>query len=184
MDHFFGAATIVGLMLASALPVGAQEPACEAFTWNLARERELLAQPGISIDAAASAVDSARVIELDRPYLVRLIDRSSALFSATPGKATTVAESTAGVLRLRTVAAGRYRVALSSNHWVDLVQNGRLVPSSGFQGRAGCPSPHKVVEFELPAEAELVLQLSAGTAREVTVLVSSVARADRTFPAS
>jgi hypothetical protein len=45
------------------------------------------------------------------------------------------------------------------------------IPSRNFLGRAGCPEPHKVVEFELPSSTPLTLQFSAGDAPMLRVAV-------------
>jgi len=40
-------------------------------------------------------------------------------------------------------------------------------------GQHGCERPHKIVEFELPANRDLILQLSVGTAEEAGVAITA-----------
>jgi hypothetical protein len=63
-----------------------------------------------------------------------------------------------------------YRVSVDQPAWVDAVVDGKSINSKEFQGQRGCSTPHKVVEFELPASANLVLQISnASDAARVTL---------------
>ncbi len=56
--------------------------------------------------------------------------------------------------------------------WFDVIARGVSVPSKDFQGRAGCSTPHKVVEFELPAGALLTLQASGAVNASARVAVT------------
>lgn len=85
--------------------------------------------------------------------------------------------SAAGLARFRTEKAGRYRVAITSGHWIDIVDDGRLIKSRDFQGARGCERPHKIVEYELPGNRELTLQLSGSPDAEVVLSVTVVATA-------
>jgi hypothetical protein len=48
-------------------------------------------------------------------------------------------------------AAGEYKVSVSSNAWIDVVQNGKLVKSGAFSGALGCEGIRKSVKFTLAA---------------------------------
>jgi hypothetical protein len=50
-------------------------------------------------------------------------------------------------------------VSLTSRHWIDLIDGDAMVASRRHFG-PGCALVHKIVEFELPAERQIVLQLS------------------------
>ncbi len=69
---------------------------------------------------------------------------------------------------------GRYRVSITTGHWIDLVDGKNLVVSRDFQGQRGCEKVHKVVEFELAGDRDFVLQLSGGTDASVGVAVTQV----------
>jgi len=51
----------------------------------------------------------------------------------------------------------------------------RLVKSKDFSGSRECAKPHKIVEFELPANKDLVLQFSGSTDPSVTASITPVA---------
>ena len=77
-------------------------------------------------------------------------------------------------MHFRVTSAGAYRVSLSTAHWIDVVADGQLIKSRDFQGAHGCERPHKIVEYELPAGKELVLQVSGATAPAVLVAITAV----------
>jgi hypothetical protein len=58
---------------------------------------------------------------------------------------------------------------------VDVVAGSQAIVSSDYQGRSGCRAPHKIVLFALPADEELLIQLS-GTPE--THLRLTITRAD------
>jgi TonB dependent receptor len=83
----------------------------------------------------------------------------------------------AGLARFHTDKAGRYRVAITSGHWIDIVDGKQLIKSRDFQGARGCERPHKIVEYELPAGRELTIQVSGAPDASVVLSVTRVASA-------
>ncbi len=79
-----------------------------------------------------------------------------------------------GLATVHVTKAGRYRVSITTGHWLDLVDGGNLVVSRDFQGQRGCEKVHKIVEFELAGERDFVLQLSGGTDASVGVAITQV----------
>ena len=80
----------------------------------------------------------------------------------------------AGLVRFKSVAAGRYRVAMTSGHWIDVVDGQTIIKSRDFQGARGCERPRKIVEFDLPAQRPLTLQLSGASDTPVTLAITVV----------
>jgi hypothetical protein len=74
------------------------------------------------------------------------------------------------------VQAGRYRVSISSDHWIDVLDGTQLMSSRDFQGQHGCQRPHKIVEFDLPADRDLTLQFSGSTDAHVIVAITAVSK--------
>jgi hypothetical protein len=102
--------------------------------------------------------------------------QGSVKFAMPPARPARSSNPTAGLLFFRTGAAGPYRISLSSRHWIDVLDGGKPVDSRSHQGRDGCEQLRKVVEFELPANRELVLQLSGDNAATVDVVVTAGAK--------
>jgi hypothetical protein len=105
---------------------------------------------------------------------VKLAGQSTVTFVAKPGKPTLNDGTHAGLVRFRVEKAGRYRVSISSGHWIDIADGRQLVSSRDFQGQRRCERPHKIVEYELPAGRDLTLQFSGSTDAQVIVAITAV----------
>jgi len=147
-------------------------PGCDGFTWDVSRELTTLQTPATSIVAGRGAGDMVRV-ELETHYQVRLHPQSEVTFAATPGKPMLDDDAFAGLLTFQVPRDGRYRAAMTSGHWIDMVDGGKAVPTVDFQGHRACPLVHKIVQFDLRAGHDLVLQFAAGSAREIGVVITA-----------
>ena len=54
-----------------------------------------------------------------------------------------------------------------------VIAAGNLLESKDYQGRIGCSSPHKIVEFELPASVPILLEFSSAGSREIRVSITA-----------
>lgn len=150
-------------------------PGCDTFTWDVGRELAALRRPAVASVAGTDGNAGDVRIGLDTRYDVRLHPQSEVTLAARPDKPMLEDAATAGVLTFAVPEDGRYRVAITTGHWIDVVDRGRVVPSVDFQGRRGCPLVHKIVEFQLPAGRDLVLQFAGGPAAEAGVTITPVA---------
>lgn len=167
------------LLLLSALACGtaaaAEDDPCTRFTWNVTHELSVMRQTPQPLAAALKAGKDAPQLQVDKVYEVALAGQSGVTFALTPGKPTLPDNSQAGVLRFQSDKAGRYRISITSGHWIDVVSNGKLVTSRDFQGARGCERPRKIVEYELPANGDFTLQLSGAADQKVILAVTAVA---------
>lgn len=152
----------------------ANADACSRFTWDVSRERAVMTQTPQPVAAAVKPNSNVPQIEPEGLYDVKLADQSTVTFAAKPGKPTLNDGTSAGLVQFRAEKGGRYRVSLTSGHWVDIVDGTQVVNSRDFQGQRGCVRPHKVVEFELPAGRELTLQFRGSTDSQVIVAIAAV----------
>jgi hypothetical protein len=168
----------VGLLLTGLLvgfgapdPGGASATAdpCGEFSWDVTHERALFSEAPQRLSAGLSPSDSPPLAP-GQLYELALAPQSQVHFAAAPGKSRST-EGYAGLAALRVPSAGVYRIALDQPIWVDVVAEGTQVRSRDFQGRGGCSAPHKIVEFVLPAEVALTVQLSSGSSPTVRVAV-------------
>ena len=170
-----------GLMLATlwCAPLHAQDhttQGCTTFTWNLTREFTAMKSPASLLAAAADpAIDPVRLRE-GQHVTATLVPQGSVTFAAPPARQRKSDNATAGLLFFKSGAAGHYRISLTSHHWIDVLDDRKSIGSLSHEGRSGCEFIHKVVEFELPANRELVIQLSGDDAATVGVVVTAVAK--------
>jgi len=176
-------AAILAAPLWLAGPLQAQQPAgkadaegCGAFSWNLTREFAALKTQALLLNASADPKVNPVRLKEDQHVAATLLPQGSVAFAAPPGRQKKTENATAGLLFFKTGAAGHYRISLSSHHWIDVLDEGKAIESLSHEGRGGCELLHKVVEFQLPADRDLVIQLSGDTAATVDVLVTAVAK--------
>jgi len=148
-------------------------PGCETFTWDVSRELAVLQTPSTAIEAGTNP-DHITRIELGKRYQARLHPQAEVTLAARPGKPMLDDGAKAGMLTFQVPHDGRYRAAITSGHWIDMVDAGQIVRSLDFQGHRGCPLVHKIVEYELRAGRDLVLQFAGGHAPEVGVVMTEV----------
>jgi len=178
MNRLNPCALALSLMLAPSILSAAENSAatgCGAFTWNVSHELALMAQPATSINASRDG-NLATVVP-DKHYLVHLAPQASVKFALAPARSRNAEGAYAGLMRFRVEQAGRYRVTLTSRHWIDVVEGDHAIATRDFQGRAGCDRLHKVVEFELPEGRDLILQFSGDSADSVGLAITPAPKA-------
>lgn len=135
----------------------ADEPVgCDKFKWPLDKERATLTGTDLP-----KVVSGARVSwPLPWATLVGLTHYADAKLPFAPERAPKSADAFAGFISVASpVKAGGYKITLSSEGWIDVIQNGQPVKSTGFTGATGCEGVRKSVAFDLAA-APFTLELS------------------------
>jgi hypothetical protein len=144
---------------------------CAAFSWDVRHERDLFSKQPVDI-ASGRAFADAPALTPDRLYELELRAQPEVSFTAPPSRTWPKEATYAGLARLTVDTAGIYRFALDQPAWVDVVASGVVLQSRDGQGRVGCSTPYKVVEFALPAGKPLVLEFSASVTPSIRVTVS------------
>jgi hypothetical protein len=98
-------------------------------------------------------------LALDKHYALSLLAQDQLRFVVKPGRASKAASPRGGAFQFEVPVTGRYRVSITSRHWVDVVDGGTVIESADHFG-PGCDVLHKIVEFDLTAGRKLTLQLS------------------------
>jgi hypothetical protein len=169
MRLFVSLAALLALNTAARL-AHADDP-CTAFTWDVRHERALFGRQAQSL-AAGQTLAASPTIAIDRLYQLQLRAQAEVSFPAAPGKGSRSDGAYAGVVRLTVNATGLYRISLDQPVWVDVIENGTMIPANDFQGRRGCDAPHKIVQFLLSAGSPIALQFSASNVPVVKVAVT------------
>ncbi len=140
------------LLTATAMTTAASaedQKGCEGFNWPLTTELSWMAQDPL----AAKSGDTLDAIP-EKAITLALQPTKSVTFAAPPGakKQALPPDSYSGVLTLPAAAKpGLYQISLSSEGWIDVVQNTALVASTAFTGRKECAVIHKSVRFPIAA---------------------------------
>jgi len=153
-----------------AAPLWAADP-CADFRWDITPERALFAGSAQTLRVGRDGAD-APSLQPGRLYALQLEPQEKIRFALPPGRNRPMADARGGIVRLEIASAGTYRISLDQAFWVDVVAGGALLASKDFQGVPGCDAPHKIVEFDLPAANDLLLQISAEHATTLRLTVT------------
>jgi hypothetical protein len=150
-------------------PCLAQEPVgCDKFKWPLDKER-----------ATLTGTDLPKVVSGDRvtwqiPWAttLALVPYADAKLPTPPDRAPKSPTSFAGFVQVAAPArAGTYKITLSSEGWIDVVQDGHAVKSTAFSGATGCEGIRKSVKFDLAAQP-LTIELSGVPADTIGIVLT------------
>jgi len=160
---------IASILIFTSASAAAQEPSgCDKFKWPLDKER-----------ATLNGTDLPKVNSGDRvtwpiPFAatIGLTNFADAKLPFPPGRAPKSPASFAGFIQAPAPPkAATYKITVSSESWIDVVQDGHIVKSSAFSGAAGCEGVRKSVKFDLAARP-LTLELSDVPANSIRLVIS------------
>ena len=169
-------AMAAAFILCCQVAAAAEDDPCTRFTWDVSHELAVMKEQPRALIAASNPRSDLSRLGLNTPYEITLADQSAATFVITPGKPTLPDGAHAGILRFRTDQAGRYRISITSGHWIDVIDGTAMLKSRDFQGARGCERPRKIVEYDLPGGRELTLQLSGAADASILLAVTTVAK--------
>jgi hypothetical protein len=158
--------TAIALVAAPGLAQAQEGSGCNGFKWPLDRERTALiqAEKASLPNGGALPYDSAMTLEL-QPF-------ASAGLPKAPERAPKSPSAFAGHFTLAAPAkAGAYRITISSEGWVDVLDGGAYLHPTAFTGAKDCEGARKSVKFDLPARP-LALQFSGVPRGQISVIVS------------
>jgi hypothetical protein len=172
MSLLHEAAPLLALLSLPLAPTHARaDDPCAGFSWDVRHERELFGKQPVDLASGRASTD-APALTPDRLYELELRAQPEVSFAAPPSRTWPQEATYAGLARLTLETAGIYRFALDQPAWVDVVAGGAVLPSRDAQGRVGCSTPYKIVEFALPAAKPLVLEFSASVTPSIRISVS------------
>lgn len=159
--------------LVSGSPAAADVPdPCASYSWDVSQERALFAAQAVTLQTGNDA-KLAPTLMANRLYALKLAPQPSVSFMVPPSKKVPIAGGFAGVFVLQVSASGVYRISGDSAFWVDVIAAGKLLETKDYQRQKGCNSPHKILEFELPAGVPILLELSSASSADVRVSITA-----------
>lgn len=162
-------ATLIALSLPQAVSTPRDE-ACPPTPIGLPRGMEGWGRP-TAITAASTAARPALLTPgvAVRATLLPTADVTYAVRPAKPG----AASSHGGVFAFDVARAGRYRVALGSGAWIDVLRGTSPVASATHGHGPACSTIRKMVDFDLKPGRHL-LQIAGSEPAAVTLMVTPV----------
>ena len=159
--------TLIAVFVAA--PALADEPVgCDKFKWPLDKERATLT--GTDLPKLASG--SRATWPLPFATMVTLLRFSEVKFPFAPERAPKSDNTFAGFIEASApVQSGTYKITLSSEGWIDVVQSGERLKSITATGATGCDGVRKSVKFQLRA-APFTVQLSGVQANSIGIAIS------------
>lgn len=155
--------------LCAAAPAAAQDPATDpkCATVRVAIPPEFAGWSMRTPVAAGAAPRNAPVLPLGRGA-----DLSLAPFTPVfaPGKPAEPGTS-GGLAMFQVTRAGTYRVALGGGAWIEVVRQGRALPSVAHGHGPMCSGIRKVVDFRL-RPGRYILQLTGSASTSLPVLIA------------
>ena len=166
--------TVSMLTLSGTTAAVAADDPCAAFKWNVTEERAVFSQKAQPTAAGRDAA-SAPAMKTKTLYELSLSPQEGVKFVVPPGKKGLPDGAFAGLVHFRVPTAGAYRVSLDQGFWIDIVSRQALIDSTDFTGAHDCKAPRKIVQYNLPANEDLVLQFSGAAKDTVRVAVTPAA---------
>jgi len=145
---------------------------CEAFKWPLDKERA--AFDGASLEKIASGASPGPLKE--QAFAMALLPVAQVTYALPPAtKKKDVSEPRYGGMLAFAAPEkpGVYQVTLSSEGWIDLVQNGASLKAADHSGVKDCPGLRKSVRFNVGA-GPIALQISGAPTNSIKVAVRPV----------
>ena len=140
---------------------------CEFFKWPLDKERAAFDDAGL--EKVASGTERGTLKE--DAFALALLPVASVGYTLPPAKKN---DGFGGIVRFGAPdGSGAYQVTLSSEGWIDLVQNGKALNSADHSGAKNCPGLRKSVRFSVGA-VPLTLQISGAPADTIKVAIRPV----------
>jgi hypothetical protein len=147
------------VLVAGRLP--AHEPAsggCGAFSRDVTHEIAVMRSAAIPV-TAESGVEARPSLGLDKHYALSLLAQKHLRLAIKPGRAARTGSPRGGAFQFEVPVSGRYRISITSRHWIDVVDGETVIESADHFGPA-CNVLHKIVEFDLSPGRKLTLQVS------------------------
>jgi hypothetical protein len=160
-----GMRLIAVFCLLGPMPALAAEPSgCDKFKWPIDKERAALT----SQDRLKAA--SGNELQIPATATLDLKTTAEAKLPAAPERKPKDG-TFAGFLRFKAPPkAGAYTVSLSSDAWIDVIQDGEQLKPMELSSATGCAGLRKTVKFDLSG-GPFAVQISGATENNVSVAV-------------
>jgi hypothetical protein len=147
---------------------------CESYDQDVSAAISLLQQDARAVTTAADGSAELPELEVARHYAATLHPQGDANFVVEPSRVMLADGAFAGHMAFSVPVSGRYRIALTSESWVDVLEGGDYLDAEAFAGRIGCKPLRKLVDYKLETSKSYVLMLSGGPAEVLGLAIGPV----------
>ena len=147
--------------MAASLPAAALDDDCGLAPSSVWRDSD-------PFESYVPTVDTAQSLPKEGVFAVRLRPVSEVIYRVTPDRGTD--GGLGGVVTLENISAGRYRIVLSEEAWIDAIQDDVRLPLLSSRKMTDCPGARRSVQVEVRNEP-LTLQFGGATADHVKIAV-------------
>jgi hypothetical protein len=148
-------------LLTASLPAAALDEDCGRVPSTAGREGDPFA-------SYLPTIDSALSLPKEGVFALRLRPVGDVVYPVLPDRGSD--GGFGGIVTLENIPAGRYRIVLSEEAWIDAVQGNARLPLLSIGRAIDCPGTRHSVQVEVKGEA-LMLQFGGATASKVKVAV-------------
>lgn len=148
-------------LLTASLPAAALDDDCGRVPAIPGRESD-------PFDSYLPTIDSALSLPKEGVFALRLRPVGDVIYPVQPERGSDGGYG--GIVTLENIPAGRYRIVLSEEAWVDVVQGNARLPLLSVRRVIDCPGTRQSVQVEVRGEP-LMLQFGGATANKVKVAV-------------
>ena len=153
-------ACVFPLLIAS-LPAAALDDDC-------GRVPSIPGREGDPFESYVPTIDSAFSLPKEGVFALRLRPVGDVIYPIQPEHGSDGGYG--GIITLENIPAGRYRIVLSEEAWVDVVQGNARLPLLSVRRVFDCPGTRQSVQVDVRGEP-LILQFGGATARKVKIAV-------------
>jgi len=148
-------------LMAASLPAAALDDDCGLAPSSVWRDSD-------PFESYVPTVDTAQSLPKEGVFAVRLRPVSEVIYRVTPDRGTD--GGLGGIVTLENISAGRYRIVLSEEAWIDAIQDDVRLPLLSSRKMTDCPGARRSVQVEVRNEP-LTLQFGGATADHVKIAV-------------
>lgn len=148
-------------LLAASLPAAARDDDCGRVPSTVGRESDLFAN-------FVPTLDSAFSLPREGVFALRLRPVAEVIYAVVPERGSDGGNG--GIVTLENIPAGRYRIDMSEEAWIDAVQENVRLPLLGLKRVTDCPGTRQSVQVEVKSQP-LTLQFGGASAGSVKVAV-------------
>lgn len=113
-------------------------------------------------------VDNALSLPKEGVFTLRLERMSDVIYPVVPERGRDGGYG--GFVTIESIPAGRYRILLSDEAWLDAIQDNVRLPVLASSGDSDCPGVRQAVQFQVKGEP-LTLQVSGAATRRISIAV-------------